>query len=203
MQNKLIIIIKEKRQQLVLAIILLTSLLIGISYKNGQNNAYKIVERYTQEVPPTSYNKNNITTKLITVHLSGEIINPGLYQVAQGTKTHQLIKLAGGATSAANLQKINLAKILKDGQKINLSSSKKLKQKKRTNTTLLSKSHIININTANSKNLQRLLGVGPQLAKRILEYRTINGPFKSKGDIKKVKGIGKKLLQKNLTLIKL
>lgn len=51
----------------------------------------------------------------------------------------------------------------------------------------------ININEADSEGLARLKGVGPQLADRIVEYRSSNGAFADISDIKKVKGIGEKL----------
>jgi competence protein ComEA len=51
----------------------------------------------------------------------------------------------------------------------------------------------VNINTANLKALSGLKGIGPERAKRIIDYRTKNGSFKSIEDLKKVKGIGDKI----------
>jgi comEA protein len=51
----------------------------------------------------------------------------------------------------------------------------------------------VNINTANLKTLSVLKGIGPERAKRIIDYRTKNGSFKSIEDLKKVKGIGDKV----------
>ena len=56
---------------------------------------------------------------------------------------------------------------------------------------------IVNINSASIKELQQLKGVGPKLAKRIFEYRLLNGPFKNIVDLKNVKGIGDKFIEKN------
>ena len=56
---------------------------------------------------------------------------------------------------------------------------------------------IVNINTASINELQQLKGVGPKLAKRIFEYRTLNGSFKNIVDLKNVKGIGDKFIEKN------
>lgn len=52
----------------------------------------------------------------------------------------------------------------------------------------------IDINTADAKMLEKLKGVGPAIAQAIVDYRTQNGPFKSVGDLAKVKGIGPKTL---------
>lgn len=54
----------------------------------------------------------------------------------------------------------------------------------------------ININTASAADFQRLPGIGPSKAKAIVSYRTDNGPFKTKGDLVRVRGIGKGTLAK-------
>ena len=54
---------------------------------------------------------------------------------------------------------------------------------------------IININTATVEDLQRLPGIGPMLAERIIAYRQENGPFKIPGELMNVSGIGEKKLE--------
>ncbi len=61
----------------------------------------------------------------------------------------------------------------------------------------------ISINDADISELENLPGIGPSLAKKIVEYREANGNFKNLEDLKKVKGIGDKLFQKILIHIKL
>lgn len=56
----------------------------------------------------------------------------------------------------------------------------------------------ININTASIKQLKKLPGIGPTLAKRIVEFRNQNSPFSSSVELLKVKGIGKRKLEKLL-----
>jgi len=79
------------------------------------------------------------------------------------------------------------------------SSTQSIKKKRRRSKTKnVVKKNImlvsININTANQKHLQQLKGVGPALAKRIIEYREAKGPFKKAKDLLNVKGIGQKKL---------
>ncbi|MEA2109612.1 MAG: helix-hairpin-helix domain-containing protein [Pseudomonadota bacterium] len=59
----------------------------------------------------------------------------------------------------------------------------------------------ININTATAEQLAELKGIGPVYAKRIVEYRKANDPFKKPEDIMKVKGIGPKILAANIDII--
>lgn len=61
----------------------------------------------------------------------------------------------------------------------------------------------ININTADAKLLESLPGIGPAYASRIIEYRTKNGAFSSYEELLKIKGIGKKRLEKLLPFIQL
>ena len=61
----------------------------------------------------------------------------------------------------------------------------------------------VNINTAGEKELTRLNGIGPALAKRICEDRNANGPFKSIDDLQRVKGIGPATVEKNKDMITL
>jgi competence protein ComEA len=57
----------------------------------------------------------------------------------------------------------------------------------------------VDINTADAKTLETLRGIGPKSAQAIVEYRQKNGPFKNLDDLDKVKGVGKKTIEKNRT----
>lgn len=70
------------------------------------------------------------------------------------------------------------------------SSEKQTGEKSQTKSNVEEKNNLININTASSKELESLPGIGPTLAERIIEYRETNGDFDDVSDVKKVSGIG-------------
>lgn len=136
------------------------------------------------------------TTATIKVQISGAINNPGIYELEKGSRVEELVLLAGGLTAEANKDKANLAKLLKDGMLVNIPASKNIRPISAANTKASGgqlNSNYININTADQQTLQSLKGIGPVLAKRIVDWRQANGRFTSKQELLKVQGIGPKL----------
>jgi len=145
-----------------------------------------------------------IETPSVIIHIAGAVKNPGVYQLKSTDRIVDAVKIAGGATEEANLDLINLAALLKDGQKIIVpyKTYSEAGEEINTNTynneasvyssSSVSTSAEININTANATMLQTLSGIGPVLSERIIEYRNQNGLFGVIDDIKDVSGIGEK-----------
>jgi competence protein ComEA len=82
-------------------------------------------------------------------------------------------------------------------------SSEDTVKKEITAKTVSNHNSLININTAGLKELQKLPGIGPAYARRIIQYRNKNGAFKTTGDLLKIKGIGPATLRKIKSLISL
>ncbi len=146
---------------------------------------------------------------IIYVDIGGEVNSPGVYELSEGTRLFQLIEKAGGLTDDADIDVINRAETVYDGQKIliasteeTMSSAEKAGSKAATdigggaavdsNSAYSSGNSKVNINTAGSVDLQTIPGIGPSKAERIIEYRSSNGYFKSIEDIKNISGIGDK-----------
>lgn len=136
----------------------------------------------------------------IYADISGCVEEPGVYEVEEGTRIFQLIERAGGLTKDADIEGLNRAEIVSDGQKIIIYAKGESQESENTG---VSSSGKININTADASQLQTISGVGPVTAEKIIEYRKANGKFSSIEDIKNVSGIGDKTFEKireNITI---
>lgn len=187
----------------VISTILLIGVIIYFFIENKNDNQYfEFNELCEDKLENTVENviENVIIEEKIVVHISGEVINPGVITLKDGSRVVDAIDMAGGVTQNADLSKINLAYILEDAQKVHIPS----KDEENTVEEITSQSNslnkeknlIININTANEKELQSLPGIGESTAKKIINYRKENGKFNSIEDIKNVSGIGESKFNK-------
>lgn len=133
----------------------------------------------------------------ITVHITGQIASPGLVTLKEGARISDAIEAAGGITIEADINKVNLAYQLSDGQKIYIPSIYDTEeisyiQDSAGNNVIVDSqtSSLVNINTATQTELETLTGVGPSLANNIITYRKENGKFSCIEDLKNVSGIG-------------
>lgn len=140
------------------------------------------------------------------VYVTGAVKNPGVYEVAAGSRVYEALKAAGGFTANANQEAVNLAAKLQDGEQVKffmkgeavrqaaVPPSGTAPQAGTVNSAAprAAPSGRININTASQSELESIRGVGPKTAQSIIDYRTQNGSFKRVEDIMNVKGIGEK-----------
>lgn len=131
------------------------------------------------------------------VHVIGEVVSPGMYQLPFGARLVDAVFAAGGLTEKADDSSINLARELFDGEQVVVLAEGE-QQAGKTST-----SGLISINRSGDKELEQLPGIGPALAGRIIAWREANGGFKSKQDLLKVSGIGETLLAGIIDLVTL
>lgn len=159
-------------------------------YINEEKNENILIESQESEIEQIDEmveEKNQIC-----IDIAGEVVNPGVYMLDEGSRVNDLIILAGGVTKEANLDNVNLAYILTDGIKITI-PNKKENLKNIIQTSLVNNNlsnGIVNINQASIDELMTLSGIGESIAEDIINYRNKNGKFKKKEDIKNVSGIG-------------
>ncbi len=149
----------------------------------------------------------NKSEREITVHVAGAAVAPGVYTWKQGDRVQRAIETAGGPATNANLDGLNLARKVKDGEQILVPPRNQqydiYQGVKGDKSTGSMKDTTVNVNLADEDELEKLPGIGPVLATRIIEYRKKNGPFSSIEDLLKVPGIGEKKLQDLKVLITL
>lgn len=152
-------------------------------------------------VPVPAAGISAVQIRGVKVYVSGAVAKPGLYEIPTGSRATAAIAAAGGMTLEANPDKVNLAKLLKDGMQVNvprLSARQLREQTAPVNAGAAAESGRgtakaggkVHLNTATAAELTALPGVGDITAQRILEYRAAHG-FASIEDVMKVKGIGK------------
>ena len=180
----------------------------------------------TSEENETKEQEKVDITKKIMVYITGEVKNPGIYELEENSRIKDVIEKAGGLKETADITDINLATILQDEDKITIPTKDKTMEEKQnteriqsnkqsktteksqnttsisTNTTGKNQNTKVNINTATQTELETLPGIGPSTASKIVSYRKENGKFKSIEEIKKVNGIGESKYKKIKELIK-
>lgn len=137
---------------------------------------------YNENKNETSDGSDDFNNSEIEVHIDGRVKNPGVYKIKNGTRLQDLIEEAGGLLDDANTSNLNLARKLKDEEKIVIKS-------------YLDKNNDedakININTATKDMLTSIPGVGSKMADKIIKYRQEH-PFNSVDELLNISGIGKK-----------
>jgi competence protein ComEA len=140
------------------------------------------------------------TAARIQVHITGAVDTPGVYQLPVKSRVHDAVQAAGGFTSQANEQALNLVALLEDGAQIQVpykenqepftADSNSQGQVTSGSSTSPSTGILININTATCEDLETLPGIGPVIAGAIIQHRENKGAFTGIEDIQKVPGIG-------------
>lgn len=215
--------LKNNKKIIIFIIILITlSFIIYKMFIKKENLIEEIntnILENTEENDISNKEKNNANEKII-VYITGEISNPGLYELEENSRIADCIEKAGGTKEKADITNINLATILEDGEKIyipakdeeNAQEKTNNKSEEKNNNNITSKTVIennvnkkntkVNINTATQTELESLPGIGSSIATKIIEYRKENGKFKNIEEIKKINGIGENKYKKIRELIK-
>ena len=162
-----------------------------IKIDEGNSSAIEEDGVFQQEV--------NSTQSHLYVDIGGEVMKPGVYEVSDGTRLFEVIDKAGGLTEDADIDGINRAETVQDGQKIMIGRHGENPDENRdsysANNVTDSGEGKVNISTADAAALQTIPGIGPSKADRIIEYRESEGKFNEIDDIKNISGIGNKTFE--------
>jgi len=128
----------------------------------------------------------------IRVYVSGAVTSPDVYSIPPGSIMRDALNAAGGASGEADLNQVNLAQVLRDGDHVYVPKIGEVPTPALVgvDSTEAALSGLLNINTATAEQLEALPGIGPAIAKRIVDYRDAHGPFANIEAIQNVSGIG-------------
>ncbi|QYK52974.1 MAG: helix-hairpin-helix domain-containing protein [Fimbriimonadaceae bacterium] len=163
---------------------------LGIAQRPAQEPKIEKIESPAGVPEPTQTEK-----KLIVIHVSGAVMEPGVYEMPEGSRVMEAIQLAGGRAPDADIDSVNLARILKDGDQVEVKHQKERQQ-------VDDRIFPISINEASQPELEQLPGIGPVIARRIIRYRDEHGNFVSEEDLMKVEGISEHIVQEIRQLIR-
>ena len=196
--------ILNKKQKIII-IIIATFMIVFVGYYIiNKTNKAEYIELETEAMETveneTINSKEEIEEQNIIIHVTGAVKKEGVVKVKKDSRISDVIEAAGGITEEADLSRINLAYIVKDGQKIHVPSindkedieniTEEAGENVIDKEDSISRNQKVNINTANQTELETLSGVGPSTALKIINYRNENGDFERIEDIKNVPGIG-------------
>jgi competence protein ComEA len=171
-----------------------------VSPKESEKDENGIAENNSNDNIDMKNNEN----KDIKVYISGEVKSPGVVSISNNDRLIDAVDKLGGLTSNADLNRVNLALKIEDGnhyiipkigEEINVGDTNTNQNMNNNNNSSLevannTSNSKVNINAASEAELDSLPGVGEVTAKKIIDYRNENGKFSSIEDIKNVKGIG-------------
>lgn len=130
----------------------------------------------------------------VVIDVGGAVRQPGVYRLALGSRVVDALEVAGGPAEDIDLDQINLASTINDGQRVWFTRKGEVPPGGFAGSSPASgvtgTSGPIDLNTATLEQLDSLSGIGPATAKAIIERRNELGRFRSVDDLLTVKGIG-------------
>jgi competence protein ComEA len=129
--------------------------------------------------------------KLLVIDVAGAVRRPGLYRLRAGSRIDDAIAAAGGVTARAQLDAVNLAAPIADGEQVVVPGRGAAGALAAgPPATGSAPSAPLDLNTATAAQLEALPGIGPVTAQKILDYRQAHGAFHSIAELEGVPGIG-------------
>ena len=138
--------------------------------------------------------KDGIEKEGIFVHVCGEVVHPGVYELKAGSRVYEAVKAAGGMSENAAQNFLNQAEILEDGQQIYVPSEEEISDTDSENGR--TDDCKVNLNQASKEQLMTLPGVGEAKADAIIRYRSEKGDFRSIEEIMEIEGIKEGVFKK-------
>jgi competence protein ComEA len=140
---------------------------------------------------------------VVVVQAAGAVVHPGLFRLPSGARVDDLVQAAGGLAADADPDRVNLAALLTDGEKVYVPRvGEAIPPDAGGAAASSSSSGPIDLNTATIAQLDTLPGVGPATAQAIVDYRSQHGRFHSVDELLNVRGIGQAKLDEIRALVR-
>jgi len=169
----------SRRRLLAVALLLVVALVLGLRHLHGGTGHVAIPPLRTAAPAQAA-------ARLLVVDVAGAVRRPGLYRLAAGTRIADAVARAGGATAKADVNLVNLAAPLADGEQVVVPA----RGAAAAAGAAPSASAPLDLNSATAEQLDTLPGIGPTTAAKIVAYRQAHGPFTSVDGLDAVPGIG-------------
>jgi competence protein ComEA len=177
----------SKQQLVVYAAALLAVALIGARYLRSERDP----PASRAQAAPVKVERARAGGGAV-VHVVGAVRRPGVYRLPAWSRLAGALRRAGGATPRADLQGVNLAAKVADGQQVIVPVRAGGNAGVAATPGTGAPGQPVSLNSATVEQLDELEGIGPATAEKILEYRQQHGGFASVEDLKQVSGIGPK-----------
>lgn len=194
---------EEKRNSIITTVFSFTALFMLV-FVNSKISSYaqcpaepqkaKIISKKSPEKKPEE--------EFVYVHLCGKIKRPGVYRMKNGDMVIHALQEAGGITKNGNPDGINLAKRLKNGDRIEIPDitekkapvKDKDRSRQKNRKTAGGEELSVNINESDAREICLIPGIGEKTAEKIVSYREQNGRFESVDELENIPGIRKKTI---------
>jgi competence protein ComEA len=140
-------------------------------------------------IRPATHAPRAVATHLLVVDVAGAVRRAGVYRLPQGSRIADALARAGGATRRAEVDLVNLAAPLADGEQV-LVPTRGAAAVTAGGASGTSPTAPVDLNSATAEQLDALPGIGPVTAQKIVAYRQAHGPFTSVDDLDAIPGIG-------------
>lgn len=145
-------------------------------------------------------------TGTVVVHVAGAVREPGVVELAEGSRVRDAVEAVGGAAAEADLTLVNLARPLVDGEQVHLPAEGEEPDAGPppapgadpavAGPGAGGEPAVVDLNAATAEQLESLPGIGPARAATIIEWRELNGGFRAVEDLLQVSGIGPATLER-------
>lgn len=130
----------------------------------------------------------------LVVQIDGAVARPGVYRLPPGSRLADALAAAGGLREDADASGVNRARQLRDGERVSVPSAAQTAAAHTPAAPGPGSGGLVDLNSATATVLETLPGIGPVLARRIVEHRAFRGGFQRLEDLLQVRGVGPRLL---------